>query len=137
MASSRLRRYREKPDRFVTAVRLELDTAGFTYRKWGGVQRCKRGDWLVNNDGEVYTVDAKTFAKTYRRLWPGVYVKTTPVWVEVATAEGSVKTKEGRSHYKRGDYIVYNGKARKDGYCMSAVKFKARYKIDSAGKVSS
>ncbi len=50
----------------VVAVRLDLDTEGFTYRKWGGVQTCKRGDWIVNNDGDVYTVDRETFERTYR-----------------------------------------------------------------------
>jgi len=41
------RRYRKKPDQFVVAVQLALDTNGFTYKKWGAEQRCKRGDWLV------------------------------------------------------------------------------------------
>ena len=52
------RRYRKNPDQFVTAVRLNLDTQGFVFNKWGGEQRCKPGDWLVDNDGDVYTVDA-------------------------------------------------------------------------------
>ena len=49
--------YRKRPDRFVLAVRLDLDTPGFAYRKWDGEQRCKAGDWIVDNDGDVYTVD--------------------------------------------------------------------------------
>jgi hypothetical protein len=32
----------------------------------GAEQRCKRGDWLVDNGGEVYTVDGDSFARTYR-----------------------------------------------------------------------
>src|SRR5262249_14373697 len=59
--SSRMRnrlRYLRKPSVVVAAVRLDLDTNGFTYRKWGAEQCCKRGDWLVDNDGDVYTVDA-------------------------------------------------------------------------------
>jgi hypothetical protein len=122
------RKYRKKPSQYVVAVRLDIDTDGISYRKWGGQQRAKRGDWLVDNDGDVYTVNAKVFAKTYQRLRPGIYLKTTPVWAEVATQPGSVKTKEGESHYKRGDYIVYNQRNGGDGYCTTAAKFKAMYK---------
>ena len=125
--AAKRRKYRKKSSQYVVAVRLDLDTDGLSYRKWGGEQRAKRGDWLVDNDGEVYTVDAKVFARTYQRLRPGIYVKTTPVWAEVATESGSVKTKEGESRYKRGDYIVYNNRNGRDGYCMSAVKFRAMY----------
>ena len=121
------RQYRKKANQFVTAVRLDLDTKGLEYRKWGARQRAKRGDWLVDNGGDVYTVDARTFARTYQRLQPGKYLKTTPIWAERASEAGSVKTKEGRSNYKRGDYIVSNTKRGADAYCISAAKFKAMY----------
>jgi hypothetical protein len=123
-------RYRKKPDQFVIAVRLTLDTPGFTYRKWGADQRCKRGDWLVDNEGDVYTVDGEVFARTYRQLAPGRYVKTTPVWAEVATGAGAVATKEGQSHYVAGDYLVFNEEDGKDAYCISARKFEAMYERD-------
>ena len=71
------RRYLKNPDQFVTAVQLNLDTQGFVFNKWGGEQRCKPGDWLVDNDGDVYTVDAEVFSNTYHRLSPAVFVKTT------------------------------------------------------------
>ena len=58
------RKYKKKPTSFVTAVRLDLDTKGFVYNKWGGEQVCKRGDWLVNNNGDTYTVSRGSFAKT-------------------------------------------------------------------------
>ena len=124
------RRYRKKAECIVIAIQLDLDTEGFTYNKWGSGQRCKRDDWLLNNDGDIYTVDNEVFAKTYRELRPGVYVKTTPVWVEVAAESGSVKTKEGRSYYKEGDYIVYNNEDGTDAYCMSASKFESMYELD-------
>jgi hypothetical protein len=126
----RCKRYRKKADRFVVAVRLDLDTDGFTYRKWGAEQRCKRGDWLVDNDGDIYSIDGDVFAKTYRRAGPGVYVKTAPVWAEVATDSGSVVTKEGRSLYEAGDYLVYNNRNGTDVYCISADKFEAMYEPD-------
>lgn len=122
------RKYRKKSTQFVIAVKLDLDTKGLVYRKWGSTQRAKRGDWLVDNDGEVYSVDGKSFARTYRRLRPGVYVKSQPVWAEVASAAGSVKTKEGKSSYRRGDYLVFNEANGGDAYCMSAKKFKAMYR---------
>lgn len=128
--TTRRLKYVKKASQYVTAVKMDLDTAGLTYSKWGSQQRAKRGDWLIDNDGDVYTVDAKVFARTYRRLRPGVYLKITPVWAQAARAAGSIKTKEGASHYKRGDYIVYNQKNGGDGYCTTAAKFKAMYRRD-------
>jgi hypothetical protein len=124
------RRYRRKPSQYVVAVRLKLDTEGLTYRKWGGRQRAQRGDWLVDNNGDVYTVNGRVFARTYRRLRPGCYLKKTPVWAEVATRAGSIRTKEGRSQYRKGDYLVFNDRRGTDGYCMSAKKFKTMYQAD-------
>ena len=123
------RRYRKRPDQFVVAVQFDLDADGFTYRKWGGEQRCKQGDWLVDNDGDVYTVGQEVFAKTYRRLNPGIYVKTTPIWAEQAFEPGKVATREGVSHYHSGDYLVYNNEDGTDAYCISAVKFESMYEL--------
>ena len=124
------RRYRKKADQFVVAVQLDLDTDGFAYRKWGADQWCKPGDWLVDNGGDIYTVDREVFAKTYHKTRPGAYVKTTPIWAEVATESGSVVTKEGRSHYSAGDYLVSNNVDGTDAYCISAAKFESIYKLD-------
>jgi hypothetical protein len=123
-------RYRKKADQFVVAVKLDLETEGFTYRKWGAEQRCKPGDWLVDNQGDAYTVDHAVFSRTYRRVGPGTYVKTTPVWAEKAAQAGSIATKEGRSYYQEGDYLVFNDAAGTDGYCVGAAKFESMYEID-------
>ena len=127
---SELRRYRRRPEQYVVAVPLRLDTEGFTYRKWGGEQRCKPGDWLVDDDGDVHTVDAEVFETTYRQVRRGAYVKCTPVWAEVASEAGSVPTKEGRSHYNRGDFVVFNNEDGTDGYAMTAERFQSRYEAD-------
>jgi hypothetical protein len=124
------RRYRKRADQFVVAVQLDLDTAGFTYRKWGAEQFCKPGDWIVDNDGDIYSVDAEVFANTYRKTGEGIYVKTTPIWAEVASQPGSVATKEGESHYQSGDYLVSNNEDGTDAYCISAAKFKTMYELD-------
>jgi len=124
------RRYRKKPDQSVVAVQLNLETDGFVYRKWGAEQRCKRGDWLVDNAGDVYTVDAEVFAGTYRRVGSGTYVKTTPIWAEVAAEPGRVATREGESHYQAGDYLVSNNEDGTDAYCISCAKFEAMYELD-------
>jgi hypothetical protein len=97
------KKYKKKAASFVTAVQLDLDTNGFEYKKWGGQQVCKRGDWLVDNDGDKYTVSQDSFAKTYRFVSPGVYVKSSPVWVEIAEKAGKVKTEEGETVYAAGD----------------------------------
>jgi hypothetical protein len=120
-------KYVKRASQAVAAVRLALDTDGFTYRKWGAAQHCKPGDWVVDNDGDVYTVDAETFARTYRRIAPGQYLKVTPVWAEVAHAPGHVQTKEGVTHYRAGDYLVFNDQHGGDAYAVSAEKFEAMY----------
>jgi hypothetical protein len=126
-------RYKKKSDQAVIAIQLDLDTKGFRYQKWGAEQRCKQGDWLVNNSGDIYTVDQQVFTNTYNQISPGAYVKTTSVWAEVAEKEGRVKTKEGMSHYKPGDYLVFNNEDGTDAYCISAAKFEAMYELDEAG----
>lgn len=124
------RRYQKKAASTVIAVRLDLETDGFTYEKWGGTQTCKPGDWLVDNDGDVYTVDAGVFARTYRAVSPGLWQKVTPVWAERAEQDGSVKTMEGITHYSAGDYIVYNDPEGEDAYAMTASSFEAMYEPD-------
>lgn len=120
-------KYRKKADQAVTAIRLDLETPGLRYRKWGSEQRAKRGDWLVEKDGEVYSVDSETFARTYRRVGAGRYLKKTPIWAEVASEPGSVKTKEGATRYKRGDYLVHNERSGGDVYAVPAKRFNAMY----------
>ena len=124
---SQRRKYVKRSDQFVVAVQLDLDTTGFSYRKWGGTQTCKPGDWLVSNDGDTYTVDQESFARTYRQTGPGTYVKNTPVWAEVARTSGEIRTKEGATHYDKGDYLVYNDPDGKDGYAMSSDTFTRMY----------
>lgn len=132
MSSPTPRRYIRRPDSPVVAVRLDLDTEGLVYRKWGDVQRAKRGDWLVDNAGDVYTVAADVFERTYRATGsgPGTYVKSTPVWATKAEAAGSVATKEGRTHYEAGDYLVSNASDGSDQYAIGAEKFEALYMPD-------
>ena len=134
MADVPRRRYVRRPDRPVAAVRLALDTDGLVYRKWGVEQRAKPGDWIVDNDGDVYTVDAESFAHTYRQMATGAYVKTTPVWAGRATHAGSVNTKEGSTQYEPGDYLVSNHSDSSDEYAMKAGKFEDLYVMDDADR---
>jgi hypothetical protein len=119
--------YRRKKRTLVTAVRLDLETEGFAYRKWGGTQHCKRGDWLVNNQGDVYTVDDDTFNRTYRRVSPGSYEKDASVWAEQTRESGTIQTKEGSTAYTAGDYLVFNDPDGKDGYAMTSKTFHSLY----------
>jgi hypothetical protein len=111
----------------VVAVQLDLETDGFTYQKWGGTQVCKAGDWLVDLNGDICTMDRETFARTYQPMSPGVYGKTIPVWAEIAEQAGHIRTKEGVTHYKAGAYIVYNDPEGEDGYAVEADSFEAMY----------
>ena len=127
-----MQQYRRKNQTSVVAIPLDLDTDGFVYQKWGGTQRCKRGDWVVNNRGDIYTVDRDTFARTYRLEnpdIPGIYVKDAPVWAEQAEQPGIIQTKEGSTAYNARDYLVFNDPGRKDGYAMSEERFQSLYEI--------
>jgi len=125
-----LQEYQRKKHHPVTAVQLDLDTEGFTYRKWEGMQRCKRGDWLVNSGNDTYTVDAASFDRTYRIVTPGgpgVYEKIKHVWAKQAEQAGSIQTKEGFTTYDAGDFLVFNDPAGKDGYAMKSDTFHSLY----------
>ena len=134
MIDSLRRRYARRADRPVVAVRLALETDGLVYRKWGREQRAKAGDWIVESDGDVYSVDAEVFAHTYRATGPGTYIKTTPVWAERAQAGGSVTTKEGVTRYEAGDYLVSNDRDGSDEYAMTAQTFESLYTPDDEDK---
>lgn len=123
-------RFRRRSDQAVTAVQLALDFDGFTYRKWGGTQTARAGDWLVDNGSEVYTVAADSFARTYRQMSPGRWLKTGPVWAKQARRSGSVATKEGRTHYGAGDWLVSNAEDGSDAYAISAETFAQLYEPD-------
>jgi len=121
------KKYKPRGTTPVVAVRLDLDTEGFHYQKWGSEQTCKRGDWIVDNDGEVYTVDADSFQRTYREISRGLYQKETPVWAEVAERDGTIHTKEGDTQYKAGFYLVFNNEDGTDGYAVAPDVFEKRY----------
>lgn len=125
-----MRRYRRKAGQTVVAVQLRLETEGFTYRKWGGIQQCKQGDWLVDSGRDVYTVDADSFAKTYTVVQKGIYIKSTPVWAKEADSDGHVETKEGRTAYVKGDLIVFNSPDGSDIYAVKRMKFFHLYELD-------
>jgi hypothetical protein len=122
-----LRRYKRRQATPVTAVQLDLDTDGFVYRKWGGDQRCKAGDWLVCNGDDTYTVDREAFARSYSRVSPGVYRKIGKAWAERAEEAGSIDTFEGSTAYAAGDYLVFEDRERNGGYAVTAERFKALY----------
>lgn len=121
------RKYVKKANQSVLAVQLDLETHGFEYQKWGATQRCVRGDWLVNNNGDTYTITATTFASTYTEVAPGRYIKTSPVFARVADRAGVVKTSEGSTEYQIGDYIVLNNENETDAYAVSKQEFESMY----------
>jgi len=122
-----MKKYIKKPIP-VAAIQLNIETDGLIYQKWGGSQRAKPGDWIVNNRGEVYSIDQESFAATYEPFGvAGQYVKFSCVWAEQAQHYGKVPTKEGITDYKKGDFIVSNDKEGKDKYAVSKDDFLAMY----------
>ena len=65
-----------------------------------------------------------------RSVGPGAFIKTTPVWAEVATSPGSVATKEGSTDYQAGDYLVSNNEDGSDAYAIDKTTFEAMYDPD-------
>ena len=74
-------------------------------------------------------IDRETFEGTYRMVSPGVYEKGTPVWAEEADKPGTIRTKEGSTDYKAGDYLVSNDRQGKDSYAVSRKKFHSLYEL--------
>jgi hypothetical protein len=110
---------------------LDLSAQGsvIKYLKWGDTQTAKQGDWLLNNAGEVYTVDKESFEKTYTQLSPGQYVKSG-VYAAQAIEAGSIQTKEGTTHYAAGSWLLYNNEDGTDGYAVTDEKFRKLYLVD-------
>lgn len=108
-------------------MNLGVDGGCFTYTKWGGIQACDEGDWIVNNNGDCYTINADTFEATYECLALGIYHKVTPVWACKSTIGGYVSTREGRTLYLAGDYVVSNNEDGSDSYAVTAGKFESMY----------
>jgi hypothetical protein len=121
--------YRKKQCNQVTAVQINLDTQGLAYTKWGSAQCGKANDWLVNNGGDVYTIDDVSFQATYRQQSLGVYVKVANVQAVAMSVAGVVKTKEGETHYQAGDYIVRNGTGPLDMYAVPQNHFEDMYEV--------
>ena len=108
-------------------MRLDLDTDGFTYRKWGGTQRCKQGDWLVNNGGDIYTIDQETFSRTYRR-GRGRPVRERESGLGGASHVGGFDHDQRRiDRHEVGDFLVFNDPDGRDGYAVTAARFHELY----------
>jgi len=124
-------RYRKHRKYHLTAVQLDLEFDGFSYQKWGKIQTCRPGDWLVNNNGDVYTVDKEYFRDYYQRISQGVYEKVGDVWAEEAHESGSIQTKEGFTDYNAGDYLVFDYEEGGNAYAVKKHKFEEWYeKVD-------
>jgi hypothetical protein len=127
-----LKKYIKKADlsNLVVAIQLNFSLPeGLLYEKWGSAQMASEGDWLISNNGDVYTVEETSFAKTYREVSKGLYRKVAPVWAAQAANQGVIKTKEGETHYQTGDYIVFNSveEDESDGYAVTREKFETMY----------
>lgn len=83
------------------------------------------GDWLVETDGERWTVDGEVFQRTYEHLEADVYRKVTPVLAAKLAHPDSVESREGVVNAERGDLLVCNI----TGECWSvpACRFFQRY----------
>jgi len=121
-----LKLYSRRDNTHVTAVRLNVATSGFDYEKWSHTQHCNAGDWVVDNGGDTYTINADSFASTYREVSSGRFEKCR-IWARQSDDAGTIQTKEGATDYQAGDFLVYNNQDQSDGYAISAAKFTALY----------
>lgn len=127
MGERNKRRYRKRKEQHVTAVQIRLETAGLEYEKWGAKQTGRPGDWLIDNDGDVYTISEDSFDSTYEQVSPGRYRKVAAVWAVQASRNGAVKTREGETVYEAGDYLVSNNDDGDDEYAVSKERFEQMY----------
>lgn len=118
-------KYRKTETVAAVQLNLELPNAELKYEKWGAMQVAKQGDWLIDNNGEVYTCDKKVFADTYEEAGKGEYRKIATIEAERANEDGKIETLEGESEYKVGDYIVTNPGG--DRYPIEQDKFENMY----------
>ncbi|MDA7425302.1 hypothetical protein [Thalassococcus lentus] len=126
----KLTRYTRREQTNVTAIKIDMETDGFTYRKWGGEQIVRPGDWLVDNNGDVYTVDGEAFEATYAKVSQGIYTKTAHVWAREAESDGQVQSTSGFTQYHAGDMVVFRDEREIDGWAMSKADFAALYQVD-------
>jgi hypothetical protein len=92
----------------VTAIQIDFDKVSFTYHKWGSDQKATSGDWIVNTNGDIFTVPREIFARSYKMIGHGQYLQTGDVWVRHTIEPGFLKTNNGKVNYKAGDYLVFN-----------------------------
>lgn len=130
-----LKRYRRRKMTTVTAVQIALDTEGFSYKKWDDVQVARAGDWLVNNNGNVYTIDSEVFERTYTKVREGTYEKTGLIWAGQAQKAGKVRSTSGFTNYRAGDFVVFNDQDRDDGWAMSEEEFESLYELDESENI--
>lgn len=123
------RAYRKRDGNEVTAVQINISTPGIDYEKWDDRQHAKQGDWIVDNTGDVYTIDKDSFAATYEEVSPGRYHKVAMVYAREAGVQGRVKTKEGYTGYEPGDYLVSNSEDGSDCYAVEKYEFERMYEM--------
>ena len=125
-----MKKYHKRATQMIVAVQLNLDTEGLHYKKWGDSQFAKKGDWLVDNDGGIYSIDETVFARTYQLVSPGQYKKISVIYAKRADSDGCITTLEGKTHYLKGDYLVYENPGQTEGaYAVCAERFEDMYDL--------
>ena len=125
-----MKKYHKKAAQTIVAVQLNLDTDGLQYQKWGDSQFAKKGDWLVNNNGSIYSIDNAAFARAYQLVSPGQYQKVSDIYAKLSDSDGAIETLEGKTHYLKGDYLVYENLGQIEGaYAVSAERFEDMYDL--------
>ncbi|MGQ7787939.1 PGDYG domain-containing protein [Nesterenkonia sp. K-15-9-6] len=93
----------------------------------GAVMEAKPGDWIVDDDGQQWSVDAEVFAETYEAVSEGRYRKTGEVRARQIAQPTSLETLEGSDQLDAGDWVVQNA----SGECwgVSDARFRRRYQV--------
>lgn len=120
-----MKTYRKKATHTVFAIQASIK-GNIYYEKWDHNQKATEGDYLVDNEGDVYTVEKVTFESTYTEVGDHRYAKTALVKAEQATESGKIRTLEGLSSHNAGDYIVHNPR-QGDVYVVPQNEFESVY----------
>lgn len=108
----------------VQATQLEED---FTWTSGTGSSlKGVRGDWLIKDGFEVWTVAQSTFTTTHQEVSPGWYKKVSPALLLLLDCDLTVESLEGPSSGAKGDILA--GGESGNVWIMSADKWN-RYTL--------
>lgn len=106
---------------------IQLDAPLTWNADHGSTMQAQPGDWLVQSEGDTWSVEDGIFRVTYEHLRDDLYRKVTPVLAVELPAAGTVLSREGMVEAEQGDLLVCNVTG--ECWSMPKEKFFQRYAV--------